>query len=241
MGELIWSVGVVVDDAEARHLSENSVALYIMEASQGHSLRFSLPPADSETDVENLRLEVVADSAGEAVDRALGIVYSARKGANLPDRVVPVAWVAPLGALEGGESYLDQAEDLLDGEHFGLAIVSAEIHLESQAKTMIELAVRRQAPSLEEVLLDQHRYNTMISHPAGQKMIEKFIGVKVTQFPEWQAYRAHFARRNEVVHSGKSFAHEEAQQSISVVRSMWLRLADAARVAEESGRPPTRD
>jgi hypothetical protein len=239
--ELMWSVGVVVDDAEARHLSENSVALYIMEASQGHSLRFSLPPADGETDVENLRLEVAAESARAAVDRVLGIVYRARKGANLPDRVVPVAWVAPLGALEGGESYLDQAEDLIDGEHFGLAIVSAEVHLESQAKTMIELAVRRQAPSLEEVLLDQHRYNTMISHPAGQKMIEKFLGVKVTQFAEWEPYRAHLGRRNEVVHSGKSFGREEAADSVAAVRAIWLRLAAGARAAEETDRPRSGD
>lgn len=234
MDELIWSVGVVVDDAEARHLSENSMALYIMEATQGHSLRFSLPPADGGTDIENLRLEVAADSAADAVERALGVVYRARKGANLPDRIVPVAWVAPLGALEGGESYLDQAEDLLDGEHFGLAIVSAEIHLESQAKRMIELAVRRQAPSLEDVLLVQHRYNTMISHPAGQKMIEQFIGLRLPQLPEWQRYRAHFGRRNEVVHSGKSFGREEADDSIAVVRSIWLALAAAARAAEEA-------
>lgn len=234
MSDLMWSVGVVVDDAEARHLSENSVALYIMEAGQGHSLKFSVPPSDNETGIENLRLEVSAETAGDAVERALGIVYRARRGANLPDRVVPVAWVSPVGALEGGESYLDQAEDLFDEEHFGLAIVSAEIHLESQAKTMIELAVRRTTPSLEAVLL-QHRNNTQISHSAGQKMIERFIGVQVTQLAEWESYRAHLGRRNEVVHSGKSFGEEEASESIATVRSIWLQLADAARRTEEGG------
>jgi len=55
-------------------------------------------------------------------------------------------WVAPTSALHKGESFLDQAEDLLQEEQFELAIVAAEIHLESQAKTLIELAVKKDAP-----------------------------------------------------------------------------------------------
>lgn len=233
MTDLMWSVGVVVDDVELRSLSGGSIAERMLEASGGNSLKFFLPSEDDQ-DVETLRLEVVAGSARDAEGRALNIVYAARRAARLPDRVVPIAWVAPVGTLRGGESYLDQAVDLLDEEQFGLAIVSAEIHLESQAKAMIEMAIKRIAPSLEEVLL-QHRNNTQISHTAGQNMIERFIGVNVRQLPGWQSYRVHLVRRNEVVHSGMSFGEEEAADSIAAVRSMWLRLADSARRAEESG------
>lgn len=231
----MWSVGVVIDDVELRALSTGSIAENMLEASGGHSLKFSLPSADDETDVETLRLEVDAGSARDAEGRALNVVYAARRAAGLPDRVVPVAWVAPLSALQSGESYLDQANDLAEEEQFGLAIVAAEIHLESQAKTMIELAVRRVARSMEKVFL-QHRNNTQISHSAGQNMLERFIGLQVRQLPDWQTYLAHLGRRNEVVHSGMSFREEEAAESITVVRSIWLQLADAARVAEDADR-----
>ncbi len=228
----IWSVGLVVNDAESRHLSENSVAMYIMEATEGHYLRFSSPPEVDGSDFENLRLEVAASSAVAAEDRALGIIYRARRAAGLPDRIVPVAWVSPRGHLESGESYLDQAEELFEEESFSLAIVTAEIHLEAQAKTMIELAVRGMAPAFEEVLL-QHRNNTRIQHAAGRKMLERFLGLNLTQMPEWESYQAHLGRRNEVTHSGKYFEEEEAEQSIAVVRKMWLLIADAFRAAEK--------
>jgi hypothetical protein len=49
----IWSVGLVVDEAESRALSENSVSFYMLEAGEGHYLGFSAsPPADAR-DVEN--------------------------------------------------------------------------------------------------------------------------------------------------------------------------------------------
>lgn len=147
-----------------------------------------------------------------------------------------MAWVALQGDLESGENYLDQAEDLFEGEKYGLAIVSAEIHLESQAKTMIERAVKRDAPSLQEVLL-QHPNNVKLRHPAGQKMIQRFLGVNVAQLPEWQDFRAHLGRRNEVVHGGKDFGESEATRSIEVARKIWLQLVDAARQAEEGSGP----
>jgi hypothetical protein len=237
MSVLMWSVGVVIDDVELRSLSGGSIAETMLEASGGNSLKFSLSPEDDETGIETLRMEVTAESAQDAEGRALNIVYAARRGARLPDRIVPIAWVSPVSALQRGENYLDQANDLLDEEQFGLCIVAAEIHLESQAKTMIELAIKRVAPSMEEVFL-QHRNNTQISHSAGQSMIKRFIGVNVRQLPEWQSYRAHLLRRNEVVHSGMSFGEQEATDSIATVRSIWLHLADAARQAED-GRNPT--
>jgi hypothetical protein len=228
----IWSVGLVIDDAESRALAENSVVEYMMEAAEGHVLRFASPRLAEAEEIENLRLEVAASSARGAEERALGIVYRARRAVGLPDRIVPVAWVALQGELESGENYLDQAEDLFEGERYGLAIVSAEIHLESQAKTMIEMAVKREAPSWEEVRL-QHPNNVKLRHPAGQKMIQRFLGINVTQLPEWQDFRAHLGRRNEVVHGGKEFGEAEASKSIEVVRKIWLQLADAARQAEE--------
>jgi hypothetical protein len=235
--EPIWSVGLVIDDAESRTLSENSVALYMMEATEGHVLRFASPPMAEAGEIENLRLEVAAGSAQAAEERALGVVYRARRAAGLPDKVVPVAWVAPQGELESGENYLDQAEELFEEEKYGLAIVSAEIHLESQAKTMIEMAVKRDAPSLEEVLL-QHRNNTKLRHPAGRKMIQRFLGLKLTQLPEWEEFESHLGRRNEVAHGGKEFGEAEASKSIGVVRKIWLQLAEAARRAEEVGSRP---
>ena len=234
MENSVWSVGLVIDDLEARRLSENSIALYIMEASEGHFLRFSTPPAADVGELESMRLEVSAATGLIAEERALGIVYRARRAAGLPDRVIPVAWVAPKGALEDGENYLDQAEDLLEGEQFGLAIVSAEIHLESQAKTMIEMAVNRHASQFREVLL-QHSNNTKIQYSAARKMVERFLGIQLTRLPEWEEYKAHLGRRNEVVHSGKSFDEDQAKASIAVVRALWLQLAAAAKQVEKVG------
>lgn len=236
MRDFIWSVGLVIDDVEARRLSENSIALYILEATEGHSLRFASPPMAEAGDFENLRMEVAASSARVAEGRALNIVDKARRAAHLPDKIVPVAWVAPQGALEDGENYLDQAEDLFEDERFSLAIVSAEIHLESQAKILIEIAVSRMASSFEEVLL-QHPNNTKLQHPAGRKMIQRFLGLDVARLPEWQEYQAHLGRRHEVVHAGKSFGEAEATASIAAVRAIWLQLANAARQVEEASLP----
>lgn len=233
MDGFIWSVGLVIDDVEARHLSENSIALYMLEATEGHLLRFSTPPLAEEEEVESLRLEVAASSAKIAEGRASNVVDKARRAAGLPDKVVPIAWVAPQGALEGDENYLDQAEELFEEERYGLAITAAEIHLESQAKVMIDMAVQRTAPHFEEALL-QHRNNTKLRHSAGRRMIRRFLGLEVTGLPEWEEYRAHQARREQVVHAGKTFEEQEASDSIAVVRALWLRLARAARQAEDS-------
>lgn len=229
----IWSVGLVVDDVESRRLAENSVALYIMEATEGHYIRFSSPPQVDREEFENLRLEIAASSASLAEDRALGIVYRARRAVGLPDRVIPVAWVAPQGQLESGENYLDQAEELCDEENYGLAIVAAEIHLDAQVKTMIEMAVRRMAHSFEEVLL-QHPNNVRLQHPAGRKTLERFLGIKVSALPEWDEYKAHLGRRNEVAHSGREFGEEEAGRSIAVVRKIWLHVLNAFRASERA-------
>jgi hypothetical protein len=66
---------------------------------------------------------------------------------------------------------------------------------------------------MEEVFL-QHRNNVKLSHPAGQRMIKRFLGVDVTQLTEWQAYRAHFGRRK-----------------------IWSQLTEAASKAEEGEGP----
>jgi hypothetical protein len=236
---LIWSVGLVVDEAESRALSENSVAFYMLKVGEGHHLGFSaLPPVDVR-DIENLRFDVRAPSGRDARERALGIVYRARRAVGLPDRVIPVAWVAPQTSVDDGQSYLDQAEDLLDAEQYGLAIASAEIHIESQTRTMVELAVARAAPSFREVLL-QHRNNTKLRHPAGRRMIARFLGLRVVDLPQWEQYTAHLARRDQVVHAGKSFGEPEASASLQTVRAIWLEIAAAALQAESVGPPAPR-
>ena len=98
---------------------------------------------------------------------------------------------------------------------------------------MIEMAVRGMAPAFDDVLL-QHRNNTRIHHAAGRRMLERFLGLNLTQLPEWEDYQAHLGRRNEVAHSGKYFEEDEAEQSIAVVRKMWLHIADAFRAAEKN-------
>jgi hypothetical protein len=236
--EQIWSVGLVIDDVEARRLSESSVAFYMLEAMEGHYLRFSSPPQVEGEEFENLRLEVAANSALAAEDRALGIVYRARRAAGLPDKVVPVSWVSLLGQTEDGESYLDQAEELCEEEKYSLAIVAVEIHLEAYVKVALERAIRRMAPSFEEVLL-QHRNNLRLQHPAGRRTVERFLGVSATALPEWEAYQAHLGRRNAVTHTGKSFQEKEAMESLAAVRRMWLRLAEAAKRGEETAQRMT--
>ena len=226
----MWSVGLVIDDAESRRLSEDSIALYILDTTDGHMLRFKSPPeADG---LENLRLEIGAQDAREAEDRALGIIYKARRAANLPDAVIPVAWVTPVRDTEVGSNFLDEAEDLIEAEQFQMAVVAADIHLKVQVKAMIETAVNRAAPAFAEVLL-QHRSNTNINRPEGQAMIRRFLDADVTRFEEWQAFRAHSGRRNAVVHEGQAIDESEATDSLAAVRMLWLRLSQAWRVLED--------
>lgn len=228
----MWSVGLVIDDAESRRLSESSIALYILESTDGHMLRFKSPP--DVDDVENLRLEISAQSAKEAEDRALGVIYKARRAAKLPDAVVPVAWVTPVRDTEVGSNFLDEAEDLLDSEQFQMAVVAADIHLEVQVKAMIETALNRVVPEFADVLL-QHRSNTNINRPEGQSMIKRLLNVDVTRLDEWHAFRAHAGRRNAIVHEGQSIDEAEAVDSLSAIRSLWLRLSEAWQALEDRG------
>jgi hypothetical protein len=231
-GGITWSVGLVVSDAEARALAESSVVTYLLEVAAGHTLRFTSPPVDGDEDIENFRIEVAAESGPAAREMALGIVYRARRSAGLPDRVVPVAWVSPASVDEEGENYFDQAEDLVEDEKYGLAIVAAEIYLQAQTKELIERAVAQREPRLKTVLL-QHRTNLSLQDQ-GLEMIKEFFGVELAQLPEWQNYRAHLGRRNAVVHSAKSFLKAEAAESIAAVRAIWLHLAEASLRQEDS-------
>lgn len=228
MDDQIWSVGLVVDNAEARWLSEDSAAQYILDAAEGHFLQFSSPPSDQDEEFENFRLDIKAGSAALAEDRALGIVYRARRAAKLPDRVVPVAWVALSADFESGEHFLDQAIDLAENEQFSMAIVAAEIFLESQIMQMTELALRRGSPGAKSQTPNLHRSTEQAD------TIKRLLDLDVMQLPEWEEYRAHRVRRNEIAHRGRSFGEDEALSSIRTVRAIWLELTSAARRSEEA-------
>jgi hypothetical protein len=228
-GPQMWSVGLVIDEAEIRSLSDSSIVMYILKNTDGHMLRFKLPSEAG--GLENLRLELNAQNAREAEDRAVGIIETARRAAKLPDAVVPVAWVTPVRDTEIGSNFLDEAKDLIESEQFQMAVVAADIHLEVQAKAMIERAVDRMAPAFADVLL-QHRASTNINRPEGQAMIKRFLSIDLTSLKEWQAFKAHAGRRNAIVHEGLSIDEAEAAASISAVHDLWLRLGEVWRTME---------
>lgn len=76
------------------------------------------------------------------------------EGTALREPGPPVAWVAPL--VEGQDSHrcLQQAKELFDDGRYALAIISAQVHLEIQMRTLLNLPADSQPASYASRLLN---------------------------------------------------------------------------------------
>jgi hypothetical protein len=223
-----WSVAFVVDDAEANLLSERAIR-EVMHPKGVRSISVGTSGVGESEQVASLKLELQADGATEAKERAEGLLYAGRRAAGLPDAVAEIAWVTPLSSSESSSvRFLEKAEELLDDEdNLDLAVVAAQIHLEVQVRTLIEHAAEDEGPPWIDVLLSQRGLGNL-NNKQTQALIVALLGFDVTTSARWKDYRAHNVRRNAIVHEGQDVLPEEANLSVTTVRALSIELADAA-------------
>lgn len=181
-------------------------------------------------EVASLKLELLASDGQEARERGENLLYQARRAAGLPDRTATIAWVTPLSDEDSSSArFLDKAEDLVEDEdEADMAVVAAQIHLETQVRLLLSRAVEaNNGPEWVDVVMETRGLGNLNSKKA-QALIRALLGIDVTQAPEWEAYEAHNVLRNAIVHEGQDALQHEAEASVEMVRQLSIRLANAA-------------
>lgn len=223
-----WSVAIVVDEAESRPLSRREI-FEIMHPPGVRRISVGPSGVGESEEVASLKLELQASNATEAERRAETLFLQGRRAAGLPDTVPSIAWVTPL-TDENSSSvrFLEKAEELLEDEdESDLAVVAAQIHLEIQVRTLIEHAAEDDGPAWVGVLM-QTRGLGNLNNKQVQGLIQALLGFDVTSAPEWQNYKRHNVRRNAIVHEGQDVEPEEALESVTTIKELCRRMADAA-------------
>jgi hypothetical protein len=140
-----------------------------------------------------------------------------------------VVWVAPLSE-DGIDDlrFLHQAKGFLEEGHCEMAIVAAQIHLESQVATLVRRATEADPASpLGRLIAVQRRWAP--HHQPARMIIEALFNCDVTDFPGWEQYRkAHVERRNDVVHRGQIVDQDSATASVHLIEDFWVWLLKAA-------------
>lgn len=233
MATSAWSVRLAVDEGEAGPISG---ALQFALTSETHRLSVSRPssPFDEGSDVVTFELD--AEDADHARVLAQHLLGKARKAAALKQQEARVVWVAPMlpALTRSSNRFLEQARSLLDDEEaLDLAVVAAQIHLEIQVKILIERAVADDPSRLKGAIVDQ-RHTWAPQDRLVSAILEALFGVRVTEYPRWEDYRAHLTRRNDVAHRGQEVDRAAAEESIAVIEGFWLWLNDLAKTAGRS-------
>jgi hypothetical protein len=222
-------VAFVVDDAEANLLSHPAVR-EVMHPEGGRRISVGPSAVGESEQLASLKLELQADGATEAKERAEGLLYAGRRAAGLlPDAVAEIAWVTPLSnSASSSARFLEKAEELLDDEdNLDLAVVAAQIHLEAQVRTLLEHAAEDEGPHWIDVLLKQRGLGNL-NNTQTRALIVALLGFDVTSSSRWKDYRGHAVRRNAIVHDGQDVLPEEARLSVTTVRALSIELAEAA-------------
>lgn len=224
-----WSVRLTLEENEAGPMSSIltwPISPVLRAMSIGGLAR------DGFNEAPFMNFELHAPDAGTAERRAHEIVAHIRREVKLPERRLPVAWVAPLEESDvSSQRFLDQAKDLFDDESFDLAVVAAQVHFELQVRTLLRRAAERTSGRWAERLMRQRGYATLTTD-FSKAALEVLLGVDPTQTPEWPEYAAHVTRRNGIVHEGQAVGRMEAGRSIAAVEKLWARLTVVARQAE---------
>ncbi len=189
-------------------------------------VRFGGYSSDDVDDPPSVTFELQAPDSAVAEDRAQSVAAQLRRAVKLPEALLPIVWLAPIGADDASSRFLDEAQDLIHSEQYALAVVAAQIHFEVQLRVLLEEAAGKDLPRWAARLL-KDRGIAELKRPPSLAAIELLLGVDVTQLPEWQRFNAHIDRRNDVVHRGQAVGLNQAKESVAVVRELWTRLADA--------------
>jgi hypothetical protein len=222
-------VSFVVEGTESYPLSRQEI--FDIMHPQGVRMVGVGPSGIGESEeVASLKLELLASDGKEARERAENLLYQARRAAGLPDRTATVAWVTPLSDEDSSSArFLDKAEELLDDEdEADMAVVAAQIHLETQVRILLSRAVEAdKGPQWVDVIMGTRGLGNLNSQKV-QALIRALLGIDVTEAPEWEAYEAHNVLRNAIVHEGQDALQHEAKESVEMVRQLSIRLANAA-------------
>lgn len=229
-----WSVKLRLADGDLRALS----SLWAPDFAPGaRHIQFGGSADDHEMDPPSITFELEAGSFDDAEEKAHGAVHRMRRAARLSDASCAVVWLAPLGDDDASSQYLEHAKELVHEERYGLAVVAAQIHFESQLTALLREAAGDQ-PLRWVVRLLKDKRIAELKRDVSFATLEVLLGVDVTQAAEWGRFRDHVERRNDVIHKGQTVDKHHAEDSVRVVQQLWARLAEAAREHQEAAASP---
>ncbi len=226
-----WSVRVTLDEDDAGPMSSVRtwpISPVLRRMSVGGLIRDGLEEAPF------ISFELQAPHADAAERVAHEIVAHIRREVRLPERKLPVAWVAPLEDDDvSSQRFLEQAKELFHNENFEMAVVAAQVHFELQMRTLLRRAAERTDGQWAKRLMSRRGYATL-NTDSSKATLEILLGVDPTGTPEWAEYSAHVTRRNGVVHEGQAVGNVDAGRSIAAVEALWTRLTQVARHADST-------
>ena len=240
-----WSIRVQAERSEIAELSSQHALL----RSELRSAVFALNPEDPEGPC-TITVELRATSADHARVLTQHMLGEMRRAAGLSLVQMPVLWVAPLNDHPvSSHRFLAQAKDLFESEDYDLAVVAAQIHVETHMATLLRMLVEADPSPVAEALLSS-RVEWTLMQSWQRDLLDALIGRPIAKsFPGWKAYGVHVQRRNAIVHGGQVVDRRAAADSLAAAQAMWewinaaalAALAGARGVQADQGDPTGQD
>ncbi len=212
---------------------EGRITNELMNAMVGAGFRVRMhyaefdPGSEQTGEPTSVTIELDAIDAREARVLGIHLLGQAQDAARMKRDASPV-WVVPLqDAEKSSMRHLRRAKELFDEDDFDMAVVAAQIHLEVQTTTLVQHALRSDPSPLVSVFATGRR-GWAPHDPIARRVLDAVLGIRITDFPRWNEYQAHVARRNDVIHAGLPVDAESAKDSLEVTSELWLWLNAAA-------------
>lgn len=230
----LWSVRVAITQEDSYSIGRGA---YLVPGSRRSVVSFGLE--DDFGSIPTWTVELPAESAEEAELSVAQVIATIRQehgtGGDLPRTL----WVASLPE-DDALRFLEQAKELVESEGYELAVLAAQVHLERQLRWLLARA-RSESPAWRRRLTTLGRNLGPLHGAQALAAVELLFGVDLTKHPEWANLRAHFARRNDIAHEGRTIRRADAIASIRSVEAIWVALVDAANEANQGDPSPAFD
>lgn len=191
---------------------------------RGYDIGPGLMNADLNT---TLHLDVIATEE-DARTVATEIYARIRELGRLPAAPDPqislVALVA--GVPVDADEHIFEAQRFRDEQRFELAVIEAQIHCEMQVRYFMELVAANHS-NVVLALVRNRRTWSLLDQP-GQQLFTILLDRRPAEFPQWNEYRLHVNRRNDVAHRGVRVTRDDATASINVVVALRFFVEKAA-------------
>jgi hypothetical protein len=180
-----------------------------------------------------MTIEVIASTDEAAWEEAATVYAQLRADAGLPPAAPAGGYVAPPPLVHLREARHDEllrtARDLLSHGHYDFAVIAAQTACEVYVGQAIGELIRRHVRDpLREVIPSLVRGYGMTRGGNAPALWEALTGVKITEMPRWEDYKAHVTRRHRIVHEGLTVTEAQATDSLaaaeaffSFVREKW--------------------